>query len=334
MMDHDGLYHQLYAHPPMMADLLRQFVDESWVAGLDLAHMEPVKAKFHVPGLPKRESDVIWRIPLHSGSELYLLVLLEFQSESNRWMILRVVVYMCLLWLQLLHEKNIPATGPLPPLFPVVLHNGDKPWLTPVCMKELIDLPEASPLWRYQPEGQFFLIDEGRFSKEDLEKRDSLSSLVFQVEQCINPEELPTLAKAIIAWLDRHPEFADLRQVLAAMLLNAMTTLGGEDSSPATKDPINLLEVPTMLQTRMEAWKEAWKESWKSQKHQEWYMEGQQEEAIRTLQRLLHRKFGPARPADFGEKLKAATLEEIETWTDRILDAQSLNDVFTDQKND
>ncbi|MEO5328196.1 MAG: Rpn family recombination-promoting nuclease/putative transposase, partial [Magnetococcus sp. THC-1_WYH] len=138
MTDHDGLYHQLYSHPQMMADLVRQFVSEPWVADLDLDRMEPVKSKFHVPGLPKRESDVIWRIPLRSGADVYLLFMLEFQSEPDRWMILRVLVYMCLLWLQLIHEKKIPSSGPLPPLFPVVLHNGDSPWLTPVRVKDLI----------------------------------------------------------------------------------------------------------------------------------------------------------------------------------------------------
>ncbi|MEO5372615.1 MAG: hypothetical protein H7833_21315, partial [Magnetococcus sp. DMHC-1] len=59
------------------------------------------------------------------------------------------------------------------------------------------------------------------------------------------------LAEAIIVWLGHHPEFAELRQVLAAMLMNAMNILSGESSLP-TSSPIDLLKVPTMLQTRME----------------------------------------------------------------------------------
>ncbi|MEO5328531.1 MAG: Rpn family recombination-promoting nuclease/putative transposase [Magnetococcus sp. THC-1_WYH] len=335
MADHDGLYHQLYSHPRMMADLIRQFVNEPWVADLDLDHMEAIKSKFHVPGLPKRESDIIWRIPLRSGPDVYLLVLLEFQSEPDRWMVLRVLVYMSLLWLQLLHEGKIPASGPLPPLFPVVLHNGDRPWLTPVQLKDLIDLPEGSPLWHYQPDGRFLLIDEGRLPKKDLERQDSLSSLVFLVEQCANPEDLPRLAQAIIAWLEKHPEFSGLRQTLATVLLNAMTTLGGR-VPPQEEDPIDLLEIPTMLQTRMEAWKEAWT----SQKQQEWQLEWRKESEqvgeirgelkgeMRALLHLLRKKLGPDLPSWVDHKLAGATLKEVETWIDRILDAQSLEDVF------
>ncbi len=306
----------------MMADLVRQFVNEPWVSDLDLDHMEPVKSKFHVPGLPKRESDVIWRIPLRPGSDVYLLVLLEFQSESDRWMVLRVMVYMCLLWLQLLHEKKISTEGPLPPLFSVVLHNGDRPWLTPVRLSDLIGLPKGSPLWTYQLDGQFLLIDEGRYPKQDLENRDSLSALVFMVEQCTNPEDLPDLAKAIIRWLERHPEFVELRQVLAAMLLNAMSTLGGEQK-PLANDGIDLLEVPTMLQTRMEAWKEAWK----NQKQQEWHKEGFREGEIRTLLRQLSRRFGLI-PEWVPAKLAKADVETLEMWTENILDAKSIDDVF------
>ncbi|MBF0144443.1 MAG: Rpn family recombination-promoting nuclease/putative transposase [Magnetococcales bacterium] len=83
MIDHDGLYHQLYAHPAMMADLLREFVSEAWIEDFELHRLEPVKTKFQLPGLPKRTSDIIWRVPTRSGSEVYLLVLLEFQSAAG-----------------------------------------------------------------------------------------------------------------------------------------------------------------------------------------------------------------------------------------------------------
>ncbi|MBF0142351.1 MAG: hypothetical protein HQL57_02975 [Magnetococcales bacterium] len=104
-----------------------------------------------------------------------------------------------------------------------------------------------------EPDGRFILIDESRFSPEELGRRNSFSALVFQIEQRHSPEELPALAKAVISWLENHPEFTALRQILAAMLLNAMSNLS-EDRSRRSDIPVDLLEVPTMLQTRMEAW--------------------------------------------------------------------------------
>ncbi|MBF0335364.1 MAG: transposase, partial [Alphaproteobacteria bacterium] len=35
MADHDSLYHRLFSHPGMIAQLLRDFVDEPWIGDLD-----------------------------------------------------------------------------------------------------------------------------------------------------------------------------------------------------------------------------------------------------------------------------------------------------------
>ncbi|MBL8723609.1 MAG: DUF4351 domain-containing protein [Planctomycetes bacterium] len=49
-----------------------------------------------------------------------------------------------------------------------------------------------------------------------------------------------------------------------------------------------------------------------------------------TLGRLLTRRFGPL-PSEVETRLQAATLAELDSWTDRILDAGSLREVFRAQ---
>jgi hypothetical protein len=46
-----------------------------------------------------------------------------------------------------------------------------------------------------------------------------------------------------------------------------------------------------------------------------------------ALQRLLTRRFGPL-PTEVVARFAAATLEDMENWADRLLDAQSLDEVF------
>ncbi len=58
MTDHDAIYHRLSSHPGLVAQLLRGFVREPWVAELDLDAMERVNAKFRTDGNDRRESDV------------------------------------------------------------------------------------------------------------------------------------------------------------------------------------------------------------------------------------------------------------------------------------
>ncbi|MDM8537619.1 DUF4351 domain-containing protein [Desulfobacterales bacterium HSG17] len=58
--------------------------------------------------------------------------------------------------------------------------------------------------------------------------------------------------------------------------------------------------------------------------------EGKREGEISLFKRLLTRRFGSF-PAWTSERLKKADIKDIEIWTDRILDAKSVEDIFTDQ---
>lgn len=55
--------------------------------------------------------------------------------------------------------------------------------------------------------------------------------------------------------------------------------------------------------------------------------EGRRAEAVAVLRRLLSRRFGVL-PEGVSDKVAQADLPTLETWTDRVLDALSLNDVF------
>jgi hypothetical protein len=86
----------------MVAELLRDFVQEPWVADLELDQMERSNARYHTDDDQRREGDVVWRIPLRAGGDAYLLLMLEFQSSPDRWMALRAMVYTGLLWQHIL----------------------------------------------------------------------------------------------------------------------------------------------------------------------------------------------------------------------------------------
>lgn len=60
---------------------------------------------------------------------------------------------------------------------------------------------------------------------------------------------------------------------------------------------------------------------------QQGVQQGMQQEARNLLQRQLTRRFGTLGPAE-SERLKTATLHQLEQWADNILDAVTLEDVF------
>jgi hypothetical protein len=56
-------------------------------------------------------------------------------------------------------------------------------------------------------------------------------------------------------------------------------------------------------------------------------VEGRVEGVANVLVRQLTRKFGPL-PESAEAAIRAASLEQLEVWTDRVLDAASLDEVL------
>jgi predicted transposase YdaD len=126
--EHDGGYRLLFSHPEMVADLLRAFIPEDWVRDIDLSTLEQAPGDYVTPGLSSRESDIVWRVRWGEDNLLYVYLLFEFQSTVDPWMALRMTVYVGLLYQELLKRREIPRSGKLPPVLPLVLYNGNLLW--------------------------------------------------------------------------------------------------------------------------------------------------------------------------------------------------------------
>lgn len=331
----------------MTAQLLRDFVAEPWLEDLDLATMERENTKFHGDDGNHREGDIVWRIPMRGGGNAYLLLLLEFQSRSDRWMALRVLVYVGLLWQQLLREKRITAGGRLPPVLPLVLYNGDARWAAPTCLADLIALPDGSPFWQWQPSLRYFMIDEGAYSAEQLAQRNSLAALLFRLEHCDDLGQLPGLVDEVIAWFAGHPGFEALRSAFAMLAVRLIEMNDG--ASPAVKVTENLLEVRTMLATRFVKWqekvrrealeearqtvlqegREEGREEGRREGRQEGWQEGQREALSVLLIHQMNRRFGEL-PDWARQRIATADSDTLQRWGVRLLDVTALEDVFRD----
>jgi len=57
--------------------------------------------------------------------------------------------------------------------------------------------------------------------------------------------------------------------------------------------------------------------------------EGKDEGKVEVLTRQLNKRFGPL-SIEASQRLQTATPEQLEVWTDRILDAPTLADVFAE----
>lgn len=91
---------------------------------------------------------------------LWVYLVLEFQSESDPWMALRMMVYVGLLAQNLVRENEL-AEGKLPPILPIVLYNGRPEWNAPTDVSECFVTPPKG-LEPFRPRLLHHLVDEAR----------------------------------------------------------------------------------------------------------------------------------------------------------------------------
>lgn len=316
---HDHAYQGIFSHPQMVRDLLRGFVHETWVAELDFASLERVNARHLSDGLRAREGDLVWRLRLHRDW-LYVYLMLEFQSRDDRWMALRVLVYVGLLYQGLIRGRQIGRGERLPAVFPIVIYNGSKPWRSARDMAELIE-PLPAGLQAYRPSQRYFLLDERRITGGRSAGADNLVQALINLERTTDLAQLHTLVSALGRRL-AAAEHESLRHALTAWLNQVVVKrVAPTDNPPQYRD---LQEVDTMLEETVDGWVR----KWKREGLREGRREGLQEGRIALLERLLARRFGEPLPAWVRPRLRAASIEKLDGWAQAIFDARNLEDLL------
>ena len=310
MPDHDNSYKLLFSHQEMVRDLLVGFVQEPWLAEIDFSTLEKVNGSYVTDDLRSREDDVIWRVRF-KDRWLYLYILLEFQSSVDAYMALRVMTYLGLLYQDILRQGQQPAGQKLPPVLPIVLYNGQPRWTAATDIAQLIE-PPPGKLRDYTPQLRYLLLDEGAIDESAPLALKKLTAALFRLEKSRDSSNLKTTWTSLLDWL-REPEQSSLRRAFIVWLYRVFSPrhpLGIE-----LPDLSTLLENETMLAESVEKWTEQWE------------MKGRVEGEVAVLARQLTKRFGPL-DEQTTVRLKAATLDQLDIWADRILDAPTLQAVF------
>jgi predicted transposase/invertase (TIGR01784 family) len=305
-VEHDNGYKRLFSHPEMVADLLRGFVREDWVQSLDFSTLERVSGSYVTPKLRSRESDVVWRVRWEGERWLYVYLLIEFQSTVDLFMALRVMVYLGLLYQDLIQRRQLTPAGKLPPVLPLVLYNGLAPW---GAVRELSELIETVPggLEQYRPQLRYCLLDEVRIADSELESLRNLAAALFRLEKSHGPADIERVLTALIEWL-REPDLAELRRSFTSWLLGVL--LPARAPGVAIPQVADLQEVKSMLAERVVEWTREWEQQG-LEKGLEKGLEQGLEKARGVLLRDLERRFGPL-PEDVRRRVDAvASIEDL-----------------------
>lgn len=319
---HDRLFKLALGHPASARAYLRSVLPADLCAELDLEHLEPEPTDLVSERLRELFADLVYKIPLR-GAEAYVCALLEHQSTPEPLMPLRFLRAMVATWQDLLRRE--PERVRLPPIVPVLVHNGTTPWRSPVRMSELYEISPRllAEVSARLPEFQYLLDDLRVQEEEALEARTEEPLLRLALLSLRGRGEAPP-APRLEAWNESFRALCRTgnRGAQEALVWYHMSVSGEERSAVLEAA---MAAVPEIKETYVTLYERIWSEG-----EARGIEKGIEKGEATVLEKLLRLRFGEL-PAEVRARLEGAHTAELERWAERILSADTLGAVFEDR---
>jgi len=323
---YDEANKRLFSEPQMIKDLIKGFVKDTWIEDLDFSTLDRINASFISSNdeLKKRDGDMIWKVRW-KNSWVYLIMVIEFQSWVDPIMAIRMSTYTSLLYEEIFKTDKTLLNGKyLPPVLPMVLYNGSGQWTAVRSLRELMDpnLPEG--LLKYQPNIHYWLLDESHAKLEDeLAGSDNLVSLLVQLQQAKEREEVRRLTDRLVGALKRKSGAESLQRAYTVYLARALKL---KKIAPDLKLE-NITQESQMLSEAVDRWHQEAVEEGFSHGISQGISQGLTLGERTIMERQLNKKFGKLTPAQ-KQKLNRMSADELLQLSDKILFASSIEEVL------
>lgn len=193
----DRGYTLLFSNKEIFRQLVTSFVQEEWVKDLDFSNCELVPGVFISPNYEKTFSDLLYKVKLRDR-DFYIVILLEFKSAPALFVAVQVLGYIMDFYRHLIASEKKKDLRKLPPVFPIMLYNGEKPWTTPLDISELIEGHEI--LGDFALHFKCFPIIEYAYAEDLLLRIGNIVATLFLAEMHYDFERL---ANQLLALFDR-----------------------------------------------------------------------------------------------------------------------------------
>ena len=174
-ISHDALVRKSFENAKLAQQFFETRLPENVVNMIDFASLKSSKETFVEEGLKKSLSDVLFYCKFN-GTDGYLYLLVEHQSNSDHWISFRLLRYIVNILEH--HKLQHPETKKLPAIYATVLYNGKSKY---TASKNLFDLFEQPELARMFFDKGYNLVDVTACKDEDLKKSKKLWAAVMEL---------------------------------------------------------------------------------------------------------------------------------------------------------
>jgi hypothetical protein len=204
--------------------------------------------------LQEQFSDLLYRVPLRTGTDIFLYLLFEHKSQPEAYTRLQLLGYMVRIW-----EQERRETGRISPIVPLVVYHGRRRW--PYARRFEALLRGPAEVRKYLPSFEHELLDLSVLPDEAI--RGEVTVRVVQlVLKHIFDKDLGARLPAILALAREVFQQASGLEMLVTILryvLRAGSNVGAEDLEKAITAALPV-EGGILRKTLAEQWLEEGRE--------------------------------------------------------------------------
>ena len=338
---HDSIFRATLAQSASAAGFLRHVLPPDLTAALDWSTLERKNGSFVDEKLVNSHTDLLFAVRFASAPKpdpsLLIYVLFEHWSNPYPPMPVRVLKYE----VRIMEDHGDPKTGRYPPVVAVVLCHSKSGEVEGVGLNvapgasqtgpqpfhdAIVPHPQSMPgLARFVPSFDVWVVDLAEWSNDQLRALGLARAPTVTLWLLRDGRDPDRLAASFMTW---GPE---LRAVSSTPEGAVVVRYFEQVLAPLTWDEFHakILTINPEAEEVVMSFTQEWFEQGREQGREQGLQQGRAEGQLATLATLLTLKFGEA-AQQFQARLAAASRAELELWTERILRAEIIEDVFAD----
>ena len=224
----DNSFKLILGDPDLFVEFLRDFIKIDIFDDVTPEDIEDVTERFLPLFQEGKDSDTVKRINLKDSAPLFVIAIVEHESQVNYRTSFKMLQYMTLVLTEYEKEVNKKKKNAshakgfkFPPVLPIVFYDGIKKWTAATNFIDKVELNEI--FHKYIPKFEYELVGLDKYSVEDLALFGDTLSLIMIIDKIRTADGINLLGKLPPDYIERLR--LNIPQHLHKLLADVITVL-------------------------------------------------------------------------------------------------------------
>ena len=196
----DNSYKELFDNPEVFIQFIKHFSNVPILNDIKAEDIEDYTNRFIPLFLEEKDADSIKVVKIKE--DIFVITMIEHQSEVCYNMSCRMLWYMLLIWNEWIKQKEKEEKGitirkdfKLPPILPIVYYTGTDTWSAEVNFSNSVYL--SNEFSKYIPNFSYELVPLNKYTIEDLMKYEDILSFIMILDKIKKPTQIKEILQKI-----------------------------------------------------------------------------------------------------------------------------------------